>query len=377
MKAYVSIIKCETYEEEKVFLAVKNAIDLIGGIKNYINPNNRVLIKPNLLYGKTPEKAVTTHPSVVKAMIYLVRQAGGYPFIGDSPSVGSLMRTAEKAGIKKIADEMDCPLLEFNRPVIVQNKRGKIFKQFEIDQSVLEADVVINIPKLKTHTQMFLTLGVKNLFGCIPGKKKALWHLKAGEDPKLFAEILIDLYKLIYPSLTILDGIIGMEGDGPNSGSPISLGLILASPNALSLDQIVCDILGIKRESLLTNRVAFEQGIGKEEIEVLGESLEDIKIKRFKFPKLIRPNWNLPSFISKNLKNFLTSKPRIDEELCKACNQCVDICPPSALKKGKKGLVFDYDKCIRCFCCQEVCPEGAIKIESSWFLRIIDERGKK
>ena len=153
----------------------------------------------------------------------------------------------------------------------------------------MEADVVINLPKWKTHGLTVLTLGVKNLFGCIPGPKKALWHLKAGEDRKVFAQILVDLYQVIQPSLTILDGILGMEGNGPNSGHPIPLGLILASRDPLSLDQIVCDLLGIPRESLPTNRVAFEEGLAKDGIEVVGERVEEVRIPRFRFPTPSQP----------------------------------------------------------------------------------------
>ncbi len=377
MKNPVSIVRCEDYEEKNVLHALRKAIDLIGGIDHFIKPGNKVLLKPNLLIGKNPNKAVTTHPSIVKGMIILVKEAGGNPFIGDSPSIGNLIKTAEKAGVKDIADELNCPLIEFNRPVTIFNEKGRIFKHFEVDQSILEADVIINLPKLKTHTQMLLTLGVKNLFGCIPGKKKPLWHLKAGENPKIFADILIDLYHLINPSLTILDGIIGMDGDGPNSGNPIQIGLILASHDALCLDQVVCDILQIPREYLMTNRVAFERGIEKDDIKVLGERLEDIKIKEFKFPKLIRPDWSLPSFISRALKNFLTSKPKVDELLCKSCNQCVEICPPGAINRKKNSLIFNYGKCIRCFCCQEACPEGAIKIEMGWILRLLSKNRKE
>jgi uncharacterized protein (DUF362 family)/NAD-dependent dihydropyrimidine dehydrogenase PreA subunit len=308
-------------------------------------------------------------------MIQIVREAGGVPFIGDSPSVGSLMRTAEKAGIKAVADEIKCPLVEFNKPILPPKRGGKIFKQLEIDQTVLEADVVINLPKFKTHSLTLLTLGVKNLFGCIPGPRKALWHLKAGEDRKTFAQILVDVYQIIHPSLTILDGIVGMEGNGPNSGRPIQLGLILASGDPLSLDQIVCDLLGISRESLLTNRVAFEQGLGKDKIDVFGERAEDVKISNFQFPTLSQPDWNLPEFLRKALKNALTSKPVIEEEVCNACDRCAEICPPKALARKRKDLIFDYEQCIRCFCCLEVCPEGAISIKPGWALRLIHRRG--
>ncbi len=374
MKSSVSIVKCESYDQDKVLSGLHRSIDLIGGIQTFVKKGNRVLIKPNLLYGKSPEKAVTTHPSILRGIIQIVRETGGIPFIGDSPSVGSLTKTAEKAGIKAVADEMKCPLVEFNRPVLPPKGGGKIFKQLEIDQTALDADVIINLPKFKTHSLTLLTLGVKNLFGCIPGPRKALWHLKAGEDRKAFAQILVDVYQVIHPSLTILDGIVGMEGNGPNSGRPIPLGLILASGDALSLDQIVCDLLGISRESLLTNRVAFEQRIGKDRIDIFGEKVEAVKISNFQFPTLSQPDWNLPRFLRKALKNALTSKPVIEEEVCNACDRCTEICPPKVLARNGKDYIFDYGQCIRCFCCLEVCPEGAISIKPGWALKLVGRR---
>jgi len=370
MKSSVSIVRCQNYDEEKILSALRQSIDLIGGIQNFVKKGSRVLLKPNLLYGKSPENAITTHPSIVRGMIQIVREAGGIPSIGDSPSVGNLIKTAEKAGIKAVADEMKCPLVEFDKPVLLSKGVGKIFKQLEIEQAVLEADVIINLPKWKTHAQMLLTLGVKNLFGCIPGPRKPLWHLKAGDDRKMFAQILFDIYQVIQPSLTILDAVVGMEGNGPNSGRPIPIGLILASGDSLNLDQIVCDLLGISRKSLLTNRVAIEQGMGKEMIEVLGERVEDVKISSFEFPTLSQTDWGLPGFLKNALKNAFASKPVILEKMCKDCGQCTEICPPKALTRKGKDLIFDYGECIRCFCCLEVCPEGAISIKPGWALRL-------
>ncbi len=374
MKSSVSIVKCRDYEEGNVLRALQQSLDLIGGIRAFVKEGNRVLLKPNLLFGKSPEKAVTTHPSIVRGMIQIVREAGGIPSIGDSPSVGSLTWTAERAGIKSLAETMKCPLVEFNRPVLPPEGGGKTFKQLEVDQAVLEADVVISLPKLKTHSLTLLTLGVKNLFGCVPGPQKPLWHLKAGKNPETFARILVDIYEVIRPRLTLLDGIVGMEGNGPNSGRPIPMGLIMASDDSLSLDQIVCDLLGISRESLLTNRVAFEQGMGKDPIEVQGESLEASRVPSFQFPSLSRPNWNLPGFLSRALKNALTSKPVIDEKICKSCDRCTEICPPKALARKGEDLVFDYGQCIRCLCCLEVCPEGAISNKPGWALRLVNRK---
>ncbi len=374
MKSSVSIVKCQNYEEAKVLSALRQSIDLIGGIQTFVKEGSHVLLKPNLLFGKSPEKGVTTHPSILRGMIQIVQEAGGVPSIGDSPSVGSLTWTAEKSGIKAVAEEMKCPLVEFDKPVFPTKGGGKIFKQLEIDQAVLEADVIINLPKWKTHTQMLLTLGVKNLFGCIPGPRKAVWHLKAGEDRKTFAQILVDVYQVIKPSLTVLDGVVGMEGNGPNSGRPIRLGLILASGDSLHLDQIVCDLLGISRKSLLTNRVAFENGMGKDKIDILGEKVEANRISNFQFPTPSQIDWGLPKFLSKALKNALTSKPMIDQEICKTCDRCTEICPPKALTRKGKDLIFDYRQCIRCFCCLEVCQEGAIKIEPGWALKLVGRR---
>lgn len=366
MGEMVSIVRCQTYEEEEVFKALRRAIELVGGIRRFVKEGDRVLLKPNLLYGKAPEKAVTTHPTIVKGVIQIVREAGGRAFIGDSPSVGGLLKTAERAGIKRVAEELGCPLVEFNHPVFATHRRGSFFKSIELEQKVLEADVVINLPKWKTHGQMLLTLGVKNLFGCVPGPRKALWHLKTGGDRKRFAQVLVDLYQIISPSLTVLDGVVGMDGNGPNSGRPTPLGLILASTDALSLDQVICDLLRIPRVSLMTNRVALETGIGGDGIEIIGENIDEVRICGFELPKLASINWGLPDFLNRLLKNTLSSKPLLKEELCKKCGQCIEICPAQSLHWEAGSPSFHYGQCIRCFCCQEVCPEGAIRIKPGW-----------
>jgi uncharacterized protein (DUF362 family)/Pyruvate/2-oxoacid:ferredoxin oxidoreductase delta subunit len=376
MKNLVSIVRCGDYDEVEVLAGLRRSIDLLGGIEAFVKPGKRVLLKPNLLYGKAPEKAVTTHPSIVKGMIRIVRDAGGIPSIGDSPSIGSCLRAAEKAGIGGVAEEMNCPLVELDRPILPEKRQGKYFKQLEIDRTVLEADVVINLPKWKTHGMMLLTLGVKNMFGCVSGPRKALWHLKAGEDRKLFARMLVDVYQIVQPSLTVLDGVVGMEGNGPGSGTPIRLGLIMASRDAFSLDQIVCDLLRIPRKSLPTNQVAFEEGIMRDGLEVVGVPVDQLKIPRFEFPPLYGLTWGLPFFVRMGLKSALTSKPSLNEAMCLRCDRCVEICPPKALSRECKELVFDYKKCIRCFCCQEVCPEGAIFLKPGWVLRIVGRKRK-
>ena len=374
MSDAVSIVKCQTYDEKEVLDGLRRSLHLLGGIESLVRKGDRVLLKPNLLAARAPGKAVTTHPSIISGMIRIVREAGGAPFIGDSPGIGSAAKVAEKAGIGAVAKSLDCPVVEFNRPVLPVESRGRTFRNIEIDRAVLEADVVINLPKWKTHGQMLLTLGVKNLFGCVSGTKKALWHLKAGEDRLLFARVLVDIYEIVRPGLTVLDGIVGMEGNGPGSGPAIPLGLILASRDALSVDQVACDLLGIPRRSLMTNRVALDRGLGKETIDIVREKAEDVRIPDFRFPSLSRVDWSLPGFIRKALKNALTAKPIIDETLCKNCGECAEICPPKALRIKEKSLSFDYGRCIRCFCCLEVCPEGAVAIKQGWAVKLAGRR---
>jgi uncharacterized protein (DUF362 family) len=173
MKNTVSIVTCRSYGEADVLKALQRAIDLIGGITAFVRPGNRVLLKPNLLYGRAPEKAVTTHPAIMKGMISIVREAGGVPFIGDSPSIENLNKAAERSGIKKVAEEAECPLVEFDRPVLVE-RGGRLFKKWEIDRSVLEADVIINLPGRKTHPGASY---LRKNSGGNSGSKKALWHL--------------------------------------------------------------------------------------------------------------------------------------------------------------------------------------------------------
>jgi uncharacterized protein (DUF362 family)/Pyruvate/2-oxoacid:ferredoxin oxidoreductase delta subunit len=370
MKNAVSIVRCQTYDEAEILKGLRQSIDLVGGIGAIVKRGHRVLLKPNLLLGKPQEKAVTTHPSVVKGMVQIVREAGGIPLIGDSPGIGSCLRAAEKAGIGRVAEEMNCPLVELDRPILPEKRQGKYFKQLEIDRTVLEADVVINLPKWKTHGMMLLTLGVKNMFGCVSGPRKALWHLKAGEDRKLFARMLVDVYQIVQPSLTVLDGVVGMDGNGPGSGNPVSLGLIMASRDAFSLDQIVCDLLRVPRKSLPTNQVAIEEGILREGLEVVGVPVDQVKIPKFELPPLYGLTWGLPFFLKMGLKSALTSKPSLNKAMCIRCDRCVEICPPKALSKESEELVFDYKKCIRCFCCQEICPEGAIFLKPGWALKI-------
>jgi uncharacterized protein (DUF362 family)/ferredoxin len=378
MKPKVTIVSCPDYASEKVFAALKESIDLLGGIQQFVKPGIRVLIKPNLLSGRPPEKAVTTHPSVVKATIKLVKEAGGIPFLGDSPGSGNLLKVAEKTGIKEMADEMGCHLIEFTEICEVEASEAGTFKKLEVAKVALEADAIISLPKVKTHGLTVLTLGIKNMFGCVPGMlKKTQWHLTAGTNPKYFSEMLVDLYGIIKPELTIVDGIVAMEGNGPNMGKPRQLGLIFAGVDCVALDTVIAEVLSLPAQEVLTTKIAVEKGLGigdLNRIEVIGEKIEDVRIRGFKTPKGFSPDYLFVKVLSVLFSQSMTTRPVWIQDKCSACGTCSDVCPPKAIQMEGEKIKIDYKKCIRCFCCSEICPEEAMDIGEGFLLKMLKRR---
>ncbi len=321
-----------------------------------ISKGRRVLIKPNLLAPATPERAMVTHPLVVKAVAEYVHEKGGNIQVSDSPAMGSFEKVLKESGIRKALEDFPVDFREFKNSVEVSV--GEPFKKIEVAEDALSADVVINVPKLKTHAQMLLTLGVKNLFGCIVGLRKPEWHLRAGVEKERFAQLLIQIYKTICPSITIMDGILAMEGQGPGrSGVPRELGLIIGSSDALALDITVTRMLGLKPEMLLTNKVAADMGLAPEKIEVDGEAPV---IRDFRLP-VIGPVIFGPPALHGFMRRHFVQRPHVNGRLCKQCGECWKYCPAKAITPEGKKITFDYDRCIRCFCCIEVCPHGALK----------------
>ena len=270
----VSIVRCEDYDCARTMFAVKHAVDLLGGMGEFVKPGDRVLLKPNLLKARPPEAAVTTHPEVVRAVIRLVHEQGGRALVGDSPGMGDLKKVAEKAGILDVVNEEGAQLEDLTEAIQVKNS-GR-FQHFEIARSAYEADVLINLPKLKTHGMTTLTGAVKNLFGCIPGKRKVQWHFNTGVNHELFMKMLLELYALLQPRLTIMDAVVGMEGNGPGSGDPRPIGAILAGRDAVSIDAVSAHVLGVKPDKLPLLQAARSQGIGETDLNnimLLGDPL--------------------------------------------------------------------------------------------------------
>ena len=372
MPTSVSIIKCPDYDQERTFSAVKQAVDLLGGMKVFVKPGDRVLIKPNLLKGRPPEAAVTTHPEIVRAAIRLVREAGGLAMVGDSPGLGSLRSVCEKCGILDVVNEEGAALAGLDEAVAVKNT-GR-YQRLELARGAIEADAIINLPKLKTHGMTTLTGAVKNLFGCIPGKRKVQWHFNTGVNHDAFARMLVELYAVLKPRLTIMDMVVAMEGNGPGSGDPRETGLVLAGQDAVAVDVVSARIVGVRPDRLPIITAATRAGIGEtrlEEIAILGERLGDVLVEGFRLPPGEHTEWPLPDMLRSFLKDALTTRPVIDHQECILCGICQGHCPQNAIANTGKKLEIDYRNCIRCFCCQEFCPKGAITVGRGWMLKVM------
>jgi len=368
----VALEKVREYSRDEVLRGLERLLAHFGGMEAFVKPGERVLLKPNMLYAKLPEAAVTTNPEVVAAVIELVRRAGGKPLVGDSPGVGKLSRVAEKSGILKVLEETGTELVEFMEPLEVSGEG--LFRRFELARPYLEADRVINLPKLKTHGMMTMTCSVKNLFGAVVGAAKAAWHLKAGEDRDMFARMLLEIYLLRKPDLNIVDAIVAMEGDGPGSGDPREVGLLIAGVNPVSVDVIAAEVLGIPKRLLYVERAAEKMGIeGVDRASILtsGCSVEDARVADFRLPPASDVQWGLPRFLTRRIRDLFTAYPCPIPHKCGLCGICRDACPPGAIEIRNGSLRIDCRRCIRCFCCRELCPSDALGIREGRILRTI------
>lgn len=370
----ISLVRCDSYDTGEVQVAVEKAVNLLGGMEGFVKPGDRVLLKPNLLSARAPDRRITTDPSVVKAVARLVQQAGGKPFIGDSPALGSFKRVARKTGMESIARELEIELVELDTPSPVSLPSDLLYRNLELASAALEADVVINLPKLKTHSQMLLTLGVKNLFGTVVAQRKAEWHYMTGVDRDAFASLHLDIYRAIAPALTVLDGVWGMEGHGPANGEPRLLKIIAGGTDAVALDVQICRLLGIPLRLFPLYREARKRDIGQtdpDRIRVAGENPLSFRVGNFKIPELDSLGV-LPGVFEGLAKRFLVSRPVQREDACLNCGECDQICPAEAIQLRAKGIAFDYDRCIRCYCCQEVCPQDAIHFQRGLLVRLLN-----
>jgi uncharacterized protein (DUF362 family)/Pyruvate/2-oxoacid:ferredoxin oxidoreductase delta subunit len=359
-------IRESTYDYNKLGPAFFELMDSIGG--HLIKRGDRVLIKPNLLSPASPHQAVLTHPYVVKAAVEYALQKGALPLVSDSPAIGSFEKILRLSGIKDALNGLDVTCRAFENSIKVDV--GEPFNAIDIAEDAMKADVIINLPKLKTHSQMLLTLGVKNLFGCVVGYRKPEWHMRAGINRAMFAKLLVLIYERVRPSFTILDGILAMEGEGPGaSGIPREIGVLIGSQDAYAVDSIVCRMIGLEPDRLLTLNTAKEMGFIEESNEVNGHLPE---ISDFKLPNMGTLMFG-PKILHGFIRRHLLQRPVCDDGSCRMCGECWQICPERAISPHEKALYFDYDRCIRCYCCIEVCPYGVLHTGETFAGKIIRE----
>ncbi|NEO87424.1 MAG: DUF362 domain-containing protein [Spirulina sp. SIO3F2] len=254
----VSFLNAQTYDRPILRTKIEQLLEPLGGMKAFVKPGDRILLKPNLLTGSYPERECITRPELVAVVAELVMEAGGKPFLGDSPAFGTAWGVARNNGYLPWLEELNLPVVEFtgDRYAIDADNFGHL----RLSKEAMQADGVINLPKLKSHCQLTMTMGVKNLFGCVPGKMKAWWHLEAGKDVNRFGEMLVQTARAIAPNLTILDGIIAHQGNGPSGGTPRSLGILGASADVFALDYACLMLLNVNPDWVPTIVAAQQLG---------------------------------------------------------------------------------------------------------------------
>jgi len=370
MASSVVILRCNDYDQSKVSEAIHSALEHLGGITQFVKNGQTVLLKPNMLSAKAPERAITTHPAFLEAVIDEVRSAGGEVWMGDSPSgaLKGVKRCWENTGFLDLAERKKIRLINFEADGTIARQVQD--RKYHFAKAVLEADVVINLPKFKTHGFTLYTGAIKNLYGTLPGFQKAQFH-KCYPHPKNFSQTLVDIYKIVRPQLHLMDGILGMEGNGPATGKKRKTKLIFASVDGVALDAVASSIMGFKEGDIDAIRLAGEQELGEnrlESINILGELLEDVRFDDFILPSnyLIRM---IPQFLLRWLGRFVWIRPAADRTLCTGCSECAQLCPVDAIEMVNHSPVMDYKKCINCLCCNESCPESAIVQRMSWLAR--------
>ncbi len=377
LKSKVFIYNVE-YDKEVLIKSIGKAFE---GFNLLDFSNKKILIKPNLLMAKSPEKAITTHPTIIEATIEVLKEKNAKEiYIGDTPGNPStnIEYLYEITGMKKAAEETGTKLVNLYKNGVINISGNGIVDSIPIVKFAKEVDYIINIPKLKTHTFMLMTCAIKNLFGLVPGMNKSRMHALA-INPKSFAEILVNIFKELNPIINIVDGILGMEGEGPSAGTPRKFGKVIIGVDPVAVDTISSLILGYKPEEVYTNVIAYEKGLGEiniEEIEIIGEernNLYNTDVSRVQ--NLYSSTQRIPKFISiiapKIHQKLLNQYPVIIEEKCIKCSICERACPNGAVSLIKDKMTINYNKCISCFCCHELCPQRAIGIKRKGLSRFL------
>lgn len=376
LKSTVALVPCGSYEPEKVYQALREGLELIGGIGKYIRKDEKVLLKLNLVREADADRAVTTHPAVAEMLARILSEED-YSDVsaGDSGGFGSSIKSMERLGMREELKKYGCRMAAFDEAVRTEYPEGIHAKEFMLARDVIEADAVVSVCKMKTHALEHITGAVKNQYGCVQGKHKAAGHTRYPSAESM-ARMIVDLNLLVRPRLYVMDGIVAMEGNGPTSGDPVPMKMLLFSTDPVALDSVFARLVYLDPEAVPTEVAGAQMGLGtwkEEEIDLLtpdgavsmGEAVQ--KYGRPDF-RVIRKKGKAEGIMNTvTILRFLKPGPRIDTDKCRKCGVCVESCPVEGkaltFSKGRNHPpVYNYRKCIRCFCCQEMCPHKAIYV---------------
>jgi len=363
----VAVVKCESYDEQAVYDAVKRTINLIGGVERFAKPKENILLKVNCLAGSAPDECVTTHPSILAAVARILQESKVNVSYGDSPGFEKPLVGLQKSGFVDVAKKYNIPLADFEAGKEVSTKNPLACDKFDIANGVLEADGMISLCKMKTHMLTRITGAVKNQFGCVYWMHKAAFHVKM-PNAITFSKMLVDLNNLLKPRLFIMDGVFAMEGNGPRGGTPVKMNVIIASNDPVAVDATFCKFISLDPLIVATNKYGKISGLGDyENIEYTGDDVNQFIKKDFDVVRKSLEETSIKSRMPKVFRNALYRRPMIDPTKCIECGICVNACPVQgkalSFKDKKKPPVYDYSKCIRCYCCQEMCPQKAIYVK--------------
>jgi len=377
----VALNKCADYDDDKLTRIIGEQFRLINISPEMIRDKN-IVIKPNLVMNKPPEFAATTHPAVVTAVIRVLKALGAASIIiaesSGGPYTESLIKSHYKScGMSDVAQNEGIDLNTDTSFGVMHYSKGVKCRSFNVIKPIIDADVIINICKLKTHSLTKMSEGVKNLFGVVPGIEKFEMHARFPEQAD-FVEMICDLCSMLCEAkemITVCDGITGMEGNGPTGGTPKDFGVILSSKSPFSLDCVCESILGFTGTVPMLN-AARARGlcpISIEDIDVIGDKPESCKVSEIVLPDTQKFNVlrSLPNLFGGKAAKFFEPKPQIDKKKCIGCGVCARSCPKHTIEIKNKKAIINYKECIRCYCCQELCPINSVKIKQNFLIKII------
>jgi uncharacterized protein (DUF362 family)/NAD-dependent dihydropyrimidine dehydrogenase PreA subunit len=369
--ARVAIARCAAYGEREVADRIGELLSALPVERDALR-GKRVLVKPNLLAARHPARGVTTHPSVVGAVIDYMRDSGAAVSLGDSP--GGAVR-----GVARVYDTTGMSALAASRGIELVNFEAAGWQEREVDGAAYTVtsalrgfDLIVNTAKFKTHMLTLLTGAVKNTFGCVPGFHKSALHLKH-PSPAAMSRAIVDVFSLVRPWLSIMDAVDSMDRNGPSSGRVLRTGLLGASFDAVALDSVFAALIGLGPLRLPVLKEAYMRGLGEADpgfIEIAGGSLEEMRIDGFEVPSNAAFTL-VPGVLGKILRPFLWVRPRIEPDRCTGCRRCADMCPAGAISFSAGRGEVDRRKCTSCLCCHEACPEGAVEVEMSRMARMV------